>query len=274
MNRNNQIKEAPQDKNHLKKEAIMKTKLNLKNRITRKSLYITLAAGLFIIALALVTHPFSVEARGRFGFQKSPDQIVERLTDRLDLTEEQVEAIRPIIEDKVLKMNEIREKSGTDRRAAGAEMQKLRWDTEIKLNEILTDEQIEKYLELRQENRGKFYRGKFRGNRMGKGFNRTPEQVITRLTDRLDLTEEQAAQIEPIIKESLERKREVFDKYGDKRQEVRQAMRDEMQAIGDETHKQFSNILTDEQIEDLRILKEERRARMDKWMGRPGFKNW
>ena len=189
MNRNNQIKEAPQDKNHLKKEAIMKTKLNLKNRITRKSLYITLSAGLFIIALALVTHPFSVEARGRFGFQKSPDQIVERLTDSLGLTEEQVEAIRPIIEDKVLKMNEIREKSGTDRRAASTEMQKLRWDTEIKLNEILTDEQIEKYLELRQENRGKFYRGKFRGDRMGKGFNRTPEQVIARLTDRLVLTE-------------------------------------------------------------------------------------
>jgi Spy/CpxP family protein refolding chaperone len=274
MNRNNQIKAAPHDKNHLRKEDIMETKLNIKNLITSKSLYITLTAGLFIIALALVIHPFTVEARGGFGFQKSPEQIVERLTDRLDLTEEQVEAVRPIIEDKVLKMNEIREKSGTDKREARTEMQKLWWDTEIKLNEILTDEQIEKYLELRQENRGKFYRGKFRGNRMGKGFNRTPEQVITRLTDRLDLTEEQAAQIEPIIKESLERKREVFDKYGDKRQEVRQAMRDEMQAIGDETHKQFSNILTDEQIEDLRILKEERRARMDKWMGRPGFKNW
>jgi Spy/CpxP family protein refolding chaperone len=242
MNRNNQIKEAPQDKNHLKKEAIMKTKLNLKNRITRKSLYITLAAGLFIIALALVTHPFSVEARGRFGFQKSPDQIVERLTDSLGLTEEQVDAIRPIIEDKVLKMNEIREKSGTDRRAARTEMQKMRWDTEIKLNEILTDEQIEKYLELRQENRGKFYRGKFRGDRMGKGFNRTPEQVIARLTDRLVLTEEQAAEIKPIIKESIEKKREVFDKYGEKRQEVRQAMRDEMQAIVDETHKHLSNI--------------------------------
>jgi Spy/CpxP family protein refolding chaperone len=274
MSRNNQIKEAPQDKNHLKKEDIMKTTLNIKNRITRKSLCITLAAGLFIIALAFVTHPFSVEARGRFGFQKSPEQTVERLTDLLDLTEEQVEAIRPIIEEKVLRINEMREKSGTDRLAVRTEMQKLRWDTEIKLNEILTDEQIEKYLELRQENRGKFYRGKFRGDRMGKGFNRTPEQVITRLTGRLVLTEEQAAEIEPIIKESIEKKREVFDKYGEKRLEVRQAMRDEMQAIGDETHKQLSNLLTDEQIEDLRTLKEERRSRTDKWMGRPGFKNW
>jgi Spy/CpxP family protein refolding chaperone len=252
----------------------MKSTQNIKNRFSWKSLHIILAAGLFIIAVALVTQPFSAEARGRLGFQRSPEQIVERLTDRLNLTEEQVEAIRPIIEDKVLKMNEIREKSGTDRRAARTEMQKLMGETEIKLNEILTDEQIEKYVELRQENRGKFYRGKFRGDRMGKGFNRTPEQVITRLTDRLNLTEEQAAEIEPIIKESLERKREVFDKYGDKRQEFRQAMRAEMQTIGNETHKQLSNMLTDEQIEDLLTLKEERRARMDNWTGRPGFKNW
>jgi Spy/CpxP family protein refolding chaperone len=274
MNRNNQIKDAAEDKNHLKKEETMKTTLNIKNRTTRNSFYIVLATGLFIIALALLTQPFSAEARGRFGFQKSPEQIMERLTDRLDLTEKQVEAIRPIIEEKVLRMNEMREKSGTDRLAVRTEMQKLRWDTEIRLNEILTDEQIEKYLELRQENRGKFYRGKFRGNRMGKGFNRTPEQAITRLTDHLDLTEEQAAEIEPIIKESLERKHEVFDKYGEKRREVRQAMRDEMQAIGDETHKQLSNILTDEQIEDLRTLREERRSRTDKWMGHPGIKNW
>ena len=263
MNRNNQIKDSAEDKNYLKKEDRMKTLLNIKSGISRNSLYITMAAGLFITALALIAQPFSADARGRFGFQKSPDQIMERLTDRLDLTEEQAEAIRPLIEEKVMKMNAIRDKNGTDRWTVRTEMQKLRWDTEIKLNEILTDDQIEKYLELRQENRGKF-----RSSRMGRGFNKTPEQVIARLTERLDLTEEQAAEIEPIIKESLDKKREIFDKYGENRREVRQAMRNEMQAIGDETHEQLSTILTDEQIEDLNTLKEERRARIDKWTDR------
>lgn len=252
----------------------MKTKLNIKRRGILKPLNITFAAGLFIIALVLVTQPFSAEARGGFGFQKSPAQIVERLTDRLNLTEEQTEAIRPIIEDKVRKMNEIRETRGNDRRAVRTEMQKLRWDTEIKLNEILNEEQIGKYLELRRENRGRFYRGKSRGDRRSRGMNRTPEQVISRLTDRLDLTEEQAAGIEPVIRESLARKHEVFEKYGDKRREVRQAMRDEIRAIGDETHEQLSNILTEEQIKELNVLKEERRARKDRWSGRPGPKRY
>jgi Spy/CpxP family protein refolding chaperone len=243
----------------------MKTTKNIKRKKKGNIVFSTLAAGLFIIVLGLAVQPFSAEARGPFGGPKSADQIVERLTDRLDLTDQQVQAIQPIIEEKISRMNEIRANSGAGRRAARTEMQKLRWDTETKLNTILTDEQIEKYLELKQERRGKS-----RGSKMWKGFNRTPEQVITRLTERLNLTEEQAAEIEPIIKESLERKREVFDKYGEKSRGFRQAKRDEMQAIGDETHKQLSNILTDEQIEDLRTLKEERRTRMDNWMDCPG----
>lgn len=270
MERNNQKKEAAKDKNYLNREDIMKTVRNIKNRINGNSLYIALAAGLFIIAAALVIQPFSAEARGRFGLQRSAEQIVERLTDLLNLTEKQAEEIRPIIEEKYLKMREVREKSWKNRGAARVEMRKLRRDTEIRLSEILDDEQIAKYLALRQERRGKFFRDKSVDKRMGRGFNRAPEQVMARLTERLDLTEKQAAEIEPVIKESLEKKREVFDKYGEKRREVRQAMRGELQAIGDSTHKQLSSMLTDEQIEDLRTLMEERPARMNKSMGRRG----
>jgi hypothetical protein len=254
----------------MRKEDTMNTSGNTKKRISRGLLLMTLSAGLLIIGFALITQPFSAEARGRFGSPKSPDQIMERLSDRLDLTDEQVEAIRPIIEDKVLKMKEIRGESRADRRAARTEIRKLRWDTAIKLDEILTDEQIEKYIELRQEQGDKRHRGKFRGDRKGKGFNKTPEEVIARLTDRFDLSGEQAAAIGPIIKESIEKKRGIFDKYGEKRRDNRQAMRNEMQAAGDETEAELSTILTDEQMEDLRALREQKRAWMDKRMNRPG----
>ncbi len=270
MNRKNQIKNSALDKNNFKKEETMNTSKHKANRISRGLLFMTLAGGLFIIALGLLTQPFSAEARGRFGMFQSPGMIIERLTERLDLTDEQAEAVRPIIEEKIEEMNSIREKSGTDRRAARIEMQKLKWDTEIRLNEILDEEQIEKYLELRQDMRAKRHKGKFRGDGMGKGFNRTPEQVIERLTDRLDLSEEQAAAIEPIIKESIEKKRGIFDRYGAKRSEVKEAMRSELRAAGDETEAELSAILTDDQMEDLRTFKELKRARMDKRMNRPG----
>ncbi len=270
MNRNNQLKKTVQDKNNFKKEEIMNTSTTIRNRSGKGLLFITMAAGLFIIAIGLVTQPFSAEARGRFGQSRSPGLIIERLTEHLDLTDEQVAEIQPIIEEKIEQMNSIREKNGTDRRAARTEMQKLKWDTEIRLNEILDEDQIEKYLELRQEMRAKRHGGKFRGNGMRKGFNMTPEQVIERLTDRLDLNEEQAAAIEPAIKESIEKKRGIFNKYGEKRREVKEAMRNELRAAGDETEAELSTILTDDQMKDLRTFKEQKRARMDKRMNRPG----
>jgi len=250
----------------------MKTLQDRKNRVTGRTLYIALAAGLFIITLALFAYPFSVEAMGRFGIQESPDQIVAHLTDRLGLTKEQAEAIRPIITDRALKMKEIREKYGASKEETRTEIRKLWRDTETKLNAILTDEQIGIREQLRQEGRGRLHRNKCRGDRMGKGFYRTPEHVISFLKDRLDLTDTQATAIEPVIKESLEKKHEVFDNYGENRQEIRQAMRDKLQAINEDTQKQLSSILTDAQMQDLRTLREGRHARMDKWQGgRPGF---
>jgi hypothetical protein len=208
------------------------------------------------------------EAKGRFGPPKSADEIMQTLTERLDLTPEQIEAVRPIIEEKVMKHNEIRGKTDTGRKAHRAEMRKLRWNTEIRLSEILTDEQVDKYLELRQEQRKEFRSGKHRGGWMKKGMHRTPEQALEHLRSRLDLTEEQAAQAEPIIQESIEKRRAVFEKYREQGQKVKQAIRSEMQAVGDATHTALEAILNDEQVEKLNTMKEEKRARLEKGLDR------
>jgi predicted transcriptional regulator len=273
MNSVKQGKKVEPNKKHFTKEDVMTVKKETA-KMKKVTTLAALAAALLLIAAGLILQPYSAEARGPFGTPRSADEIVQILTDRLALTDDQVEAIQPIIEEKVQRMNEVRELRGTDRQAARAEMQKLRWDTEQKLNEILTDEQIDKYLEYRQEQRGKAGIGKSRGGRMGKGFNRTPEEVIERMTYRLNLTEDQATDVEPIIEDSLEKKREVFEKYSSQGQSARQDMRDEMQAIGDETEAQLATILTDEQMETLRTIREEKRARMETRMNRPGQGRW
>ena len=236
----------------------------------RGPVYITLAAGFLVIIASLIAQPLMAKSRGWFGPQKSPDEIVQTLTDRLDLTAEQVETIRPIITEKHQKMNEIRGKSDTERREGRMEMQKLKWDTNMKLGEILTEEQVDRYLELRQEQRGEKHKGKFGDRKMSRGFNKTPEQVIERLNARLQLTKEQVVQIEPIIKESIEKRKEIFDKYRDEGLRVRESMRSEMQSIGDETHAQLSTILNDSQRKELNAIKEERHERRDRCMNRPG----
>jgi Spy/CpxP family protein refolding chaperone len=232
--------------------------------------FATLAVVVLIAAFGLMAQPMLAEAKGRFGPPKSADEIMQTLTERLDLTPEQAEAVRPLIEDKINVHKEIREKKDTDRKARRAEMRKLRWNTEIRLSEILTDEQVDKYLELKQEQRKEFKRGRHGGGWMKKGMHKDPEQVIERLRTRLDLTEEQAVQAGPIIKESIDKRRAVFEKYREQGLKVKQAMRSEMQVIGDVTHAELATILSDEQIEELNAMKEEKRARIEKWTDRSG----
>jgi Spy/CpxP family protein refolding chaperone len=269
MNSTNKKGKEAADKIHFRKENAMKTR-TIKKRNISVATAILLAAGLLIILTGIFPRPLMAKARGWFGPPRSADEIVQILTDRLDLTEEQVKAIRPIVTEKKQKISEIRNEIGTDRRAGRAEIRKLRWDTEMKLGEILTAEQIDRYLELKQEQREKKYRGTFRGAKMGGGLNKTPEQVIERLRSRLDLTDEQAVDIGPIIQESMEKKRAIFDRYRDENIKARESIRNEMQNIGDETHAQLSTILTDEQMEELNAIQEEKRARMDKRFNRSG----
>jgi len=270
MNRSNHKRKAVSDKKPLTKEDTMKVINNKKKRTGRYAISTILAAGFIIIILGLIAQPLMAKGKGRFGPPRSPDEIVQTLTDRLDLSDEQAEAVRPIIEEKSLLMKQIRDKKGSYRKESRSEMRRLKWDTDIQLGRILTDEQVDKYLELKQEQREMRHSGKDRGAKMRGQFSKSPEQKIERLSTILDLTEEQTVRIEPIIKESMEKRQEVFDKYSDQGQQVRQAMKNEMQAIGDQTHEQLSTILTTTQMEKLTIIKEERRARKDRRMDRPG----
>ena len=255
----NQRRKAASDKKSSIKENTMKANNNKKKNTGRYALFTVLAAGFIVIAFGLIAQPLMAKGRGWFGPGRSADEIVQTLTNRLDLTAEQVDAVRPIIEEKTELIKEIRDEKGAYRKQARSEMHKLMLDTDIQLGRILTDDQVDKYLELKMEQREQMHRGKFRDGKMRGQFNKTPEQKIEKLSTLLDLTEEQKVQIEPIIKESMI-----------KRQMVRQSMRDDMQAIGDETHAQLSTILTEDQMDELNAMKEKKRARMEQRMDRPG----
>ena len=248
----------------------MKLIRNISDRSIKVLFLAGIAASVLLLTTVFTLQPFSAEAGGRFGPSRSPEEIVERLKDRLDLTEEQVEAIRPIIEEKVQMRNELREEYGTDRRAIRTEMQELKRSTELKLGDVLTEEQMEKYQELRQERREQMQRGKKRGGRRQGAINKSPEQVISRLTERLELTEDQVTAITPIIEKNVEQRREIFDSYKGEGRQLKDSMRNEMQTIGEETETQLSSVLTDEQMEKFLEFREERRERMGKRMYKSG----
>ena len=66
----------------------------------------------------------------------------------------------------------------------------------------------------------------------------------------------------PIIEESIENSREIFSMNMEERHEAKRSMRNEMRTVAEKTEDQLAMILSDEQMKELQILKEEQRERM------------
>ena len=99
------------------------------------------------------------------------------------------------------------------------------------------------------------------------------EDRIEQTKQRLNLTDEQLAQIEPSLESSLEAKALVLENHGidldpdvprDQRERPgfrkMRAVSKDLQAVREETATEMAEILTDEQMEEYRKIQEERRV--------------
>lgn len=94
-----------------------------------------------------------------------------------------------------------------------------------------------------------------------------PAQRMERLKERLQLTEEQAAELEPIFAEHDRRRQDLFERQ----RAERQAMREQMEALRLEMDEEIARVLTEEQMREYSELREEmmRKFRQGRHGGRP-----
>ena len=122
----------------------------------RLSLFIVIA--LLTTGLTLIAQQGNRE-RGRMNV----DQRLSRMQKQLNLTADQVEKIRPILQDESRKMEDLRAKNqnaSADRSSMRKEMQQIRNDARKHIEQVLTPDQVTK---LRQQ------RGKFESRRRNNG---------------------------------------------------------------------------------------------------------
>ena len=113
------------------------------------------AFALILVALA-VTAPLEAQARqGARGFGMSLDDQMTALTERLELDADQVARVREILQAQMETRQERfqRVRGSGDRNAMMQMMQELQEETETKLAEVLSDEQLEGYREYVAEQR-------------------------------------------------------------------------------------------------------------------------
>ena len=114
---------------------------------------------LFSLAMLLVTGVMVADALSFDGHRgPDPEQMLTRLTETLDLSEDQLEAVRPILETQVEMMHDAFSNDGLreDRNAMRAQMEAIREETEFQLETILTPQQMDRYRELAQKRQRRF----------------------------------------------------------------------------------------------------------------------
>ena len=80
------------------------------------------------------------------------------------------------------------------------------------------------------------------------------DERLAALTERLDLTDEQAKQLKPIVEEQTKKQEDIFQNAsGD-----RETMRAEMIELLDETMKQYAEVLTEEQMNQYQEMMQRR----------------
>jgi Spy/CpxP family protein refolding chaperone len=134
-------------------------------RITKtKTQRIAIAGILGLAMMSLV--PVAAQAWNRGGHRDhSPERSVERLTDRLDLTADQQNQVKAILEQDFAKRTEMR-------KAHREQMETLREQTHKDLAAVLTPEQAEKLNQLQEERQERMeHRGEWgrRSNRCCNG---------------------------------------------------------------------------------------------------------
>jgi hypothetical protein len=115
--------------------------------------------------------PAHVQGRAQMPPVKTAEEFILAMKERLKLNAEQMEEVRPVIEeDRKMRTAIIGKYAGQDREAMSEvrfEMEELRRMTESKLSKILTAQQMKDYQKLCDEEAQAMRRGRDNGGRVG-----------------------------------------------------------------------------------------------------------
>ena len=113
--------------------------------------YLATAVCVMLFTVIFVTQMISAQGRDLQNMNSSLEEVMSKMKERLNLTEEQETKIQPIIEENIRKRLEILKRGSQDRSTSKNELQELQWKTDLQLGAILTEEEMKEYEKLREE---------------------------------------------------------------------------------------------------------------------------
>ncbi|GEM_PF-473170 len=174
-------------------------------------------------------------------------QMMQEMAEKLGLTEQQKEKLKPIRQEQGERMKEVFGDANLSREQKMEKMKAINEEFEPKIKAILTPEQVEKYQKIREEMR----------SGAGERGGRIREQM-QEMTEKLGLTDAQKEKLKPIWQEQGEKMKEIFGSADLSREQKMEKMK----AVREEFAPKFKEVLTPEQFEKWQKMREEMRGKI------------
>ena len=207
-----------------------------------------------LMALIVTAGASSLQAQNHSRLSDQEGRIerqLSRMTENLDLSEDQVEAVRAMQEEHHASMQEIKPLLESDEAAAKEKIAELHEERKSSMREILTEEQYSTWESTAAERgerghhraEGLNRRGGKEGRLQGRHKQHDPAEAAQRMQEELELTDSQTSEVEAAMRTTQERMqslaKERSEESRQKHMEVMQSMEQEMQRIL--TEEQFSS---------------------------------
>jgi undecaprenyl pyrophosphate synthase len=177
--------------------------------------------------------------------------LMKRLSDELNLTNAQRIEIKKIVEESEAKMFAIR-------RQYLPEIKETIDQSFALMKDKLNADQKEKLEKLHEKIKNGHAKA-FIHSVLTEG---TSQQILSKMKQRLNLTEDQEMKVRPIIEGAVGERRRMVEKYKEQDHPDIFSLTGEMHKLQEATEKRLAEILTDQQMEQYREIQEEEHLQM------------
>jgi Spy/CpxP family protein refolding chaperone len=167
---------------------------------------------------------------------------LQRMSQHLNLTDDQKARLTPIVQNEAEQARAIRQDTSLTPEQRRAKMKELRQSTRTQIEPILTAEQKEKMDTFAR--RGKAMRG-------SKGMGTDTGRHMDRLSQKLNLTDEQKSKLQPLFEEHRKQMQSLRQDTSLTPEQKRAKLKELRQA----NHQQMMSVLTPEQQQKLEQMR-------------------
>lgn len=175
-------------------------------------------------------------------------QRMAELSEQLSLSDEQKKTIRPIVENEIKAIQELRADASLAKEEKIEKMKLIRQKTQEEIKKILTPEQQKKLAEVKEEIR----------EEAKEDVIQHVQHRMSVMSEKLNLTDEQKKKIEPIVENEIKEITAVKDDETASKEQKQEKMK----AIRQKAQEEIKKILTPEQQRKLALEKEKGRGRI------------